>query len=204
MGTRDPRIDAYIAKSAPFAKPVLRHLRGLVHKGCPGVRETIKWGFPHFEHHGVLCSMASFKQHCTFGFWKGKLLAGPGRGALQPSDGAMGQFGRITSVSDLPGDRVLLGLVKKAAALNERGVKLPARPRAPGERKLQVPTYFLSALRKNPRALATFRGLSYSHQKEYVEWITEAKGEDTRRRRLETAVAWLAEGRARNWKYARR
>lgn len=203
MGVKDPRVDAYIAKAAPFAKPILRHLRGLVHKGCPAVTETIKWGFPHFEHRGVLCSMASFKQHATFGFWKGKLLAGPGQRRLAASDEAMGQFGRITALSDLPSDRTLLALVRKAAALNEQGVKV-AKPRATRAKPLAVPAYFMAALRKSPKALATFKGFSPSHRNEYVEWVTEAKGEDTRQRRLATAVEWMAEGKGRNWKYERR
>lgn len=204
MGIKDPRVDEYIERSAPFARPILKHLRRLVHTGCPSVEETIKWGFPHFEHQGVLCSMAAFKQHCAFGFWKGKLLARPGRGGLVPDDAAMGQFGRITERGDLPGDRALLALVKRAVALNEAGVQRPVRRRTTGDRELEVPAYFMAVLRKNTRALKTFKGFSYSNRKEYVEWVVEAKGEETRRRRLETAVEWMAEGKIRNWKYVRK
>ena len=203
MGTKDPRVDDYIERSAPFARPILKHLRRMVHQWCPEVQETIKWGFPHFEYQGVLCSMAAFKQHCAFGFWKGALLAGPGRSGLKP-DAAMGQFGRITAISDLPSEWALRGLLQRAVALNEQGVKRPVKPRSSGERTLDVPAYFMAALRKNARALATFKGFSYSNRKEYVEWVVEAKGEETRRRRLATAVEWMAEGKVRNWKYMAR
>ncbi len=201
MGEKDPRVDEYIERSAPFARPILKHLRSLVHKWCPQVEETLKWGFPHFEYKGVLCSMASFKQHCAFGFWKGALLSGPGRGALKSDDSAMGQFGRITAISDLPSEWALRGFLKQAVALNELGVKRPVKSRSSGEKKLEVPEYFMAALRKNTQALKTFKGFSFSNRKEYVEWVVEARGEGTRLRRLETAVEWMAEGKVRNWKY---
>src|ERR1043166_4933195 len=126
MPTKDPRIDAYVAKSADFAKPILIHLRKLVHVACPDVEETIKWSFPHFEYKGMLCSMAAFKQHCSFGFWKAALVLGKGKNGEDSADGGMGHFGKITSLSDLPGDKVLVGYIKKAAQLNDAGVKLPA------------------------------------------------------------------------------
>ncbi len=199
MGKKDPRIDAYIAKSADFAKPVLRHLRKVVHAGCPDVEETLKWGFPHFMYKGMLCSMASFKGHCTFGFWKEVLLKEK-RGTLAKVDEpAMGQFGRITAVADLPSEKALVRYVKGAAALNDQGVRAPARSKA--KKPLAVPAYFMAALRKNKKAFATFEGFSPSNKKEYVEWVTEAKAEETRQRRLATAVAWMAAGKVRNWKY---
>jgi uncharacterized protein YdeI (YjbR/CyaY-like superfamily) len=116
----------------------------------------------------------------------------------------MGQFGRITERSDLPSDRTVIAIIKRAVALNVEGVELPARPRPTADRKLEVPAYFMNALRGNPRALAAFKGFSFSHRKEYVEWVVEAKGEETRRRRLETAIEWMAEGKVRNWKYIRK
>jgi uncharacterized protein YdeI (YjbR/CyaY-like superfamily) len=185
-----------------FARPILKRIRKAVHAGCPDVEETLKWSFPHFMHRGILCSMASFKGHCAFGFWKHDLVVGK-RGA--PEKEAMGQFGRLTKASDLPSDTALVRLVRAAAALNEQGVKSPARAKKPAAaRPLRVPAYLLTALGKNKQALATFKGLSPSHKREYVEWIAEAKTDETRRRRLETAVAWMAEGKARNWKYARK
>lgn len=200
MGKRDARVDAYIDKSADFAKPILNHLRKLVHAACPDVEETMKWSFPHFDYKGILCSMAAFKAHCTFGFWKGSLLFGKGNG-LGTEDEAMGQFGRITALSDLPKDAVLTGYIKEAAKLNEAGIKLPAKPKSKEKKELVVPDYFAAVLKKNKKALATFEAFTYSHKKEYVEWITEAKTEETRQRRMATTIGWLSEGKPRNWKY---
>jgi uncharacterized protein YdeI (YjbR/CyaY-like superfamily) len=197
MGTRDPRVDAYIARSAEFARPVLTHLREVVHAACPAVEETLKWSMPSFTYKGLLCGMAAFKAHCTFGFWKGALIVDrDGRRV----DDAMGQFGRIAAVSDLPPTRVLARYVKKAMRLNDEGVQ-PARAR-PGSRKpLPVPGDLKAALARHRKARAAFLGFSPSQRREYIEWITEAKGEDTRRRRLGTAIEWMAEGKPRNWKY---
>src|ERR1043166_561711 len=172
MGTNDPRIDAYIARSADFAKPILNHIRRLVHAGCPDVEETLKWNFPHFMHQGILCGMAAFKTHCAFGFWKWRLIAGKNKGSAGAEDEAMGQFGRIASLADLPNDQTIVGYVKEAVRLNEAGVKVPARSRPRKKQALVIPDYFVSALRKNQPALATFENFSYSHKKEYVEWIT--------------------------------
>jgi len=201
MGRKDPRIDAYIARSADFAKPILNHIRKLVHAGCPDVEETIKWNFPHFMHKGILCGMAAFKAHCVFGFWKWRLIASKNKGRAGAEDEAMGQFGRIASLADLPNDQTIIGYLEQAVRLNEAGIKVPARSRPKKKQKLVVPDYFVSALRKNQQALATFENFSYSHKKEYVEWITEAKREETRNKRIETALAWLAQGKGRHWKY---
>lgn len=201
MAKKDPRVDAYIARSAAFARPILNHLRKLVHQACPEVEETIKWSFPTFMYKGMLCGTAAFKAHATFGFWKGTLIPGLERNNKAPEEGGMGQFGRITTLADLPKDSVILGYIKSAMKLNEQGIKVPRKPTPKGPRALDVPDYLSSALKKNKKAAATFDGFSWSHRKEYVEWLTEAKGEDTRKRRLETTVQWLSEGKARNWKY---
>jgi uncharacterized protein YdeI (YjbR/CyaY-like superfamily) len=199
MKNTDPRIDDYIAKSQPFAKPILSRIRTIVHDGCPEVEETMKWSFPHFMHHGILCSMASFKAHCAFGFWKEELMTG-----VAGADGkATAQFGRVTSVKDLPSRAVFLRLVREAARLNEDGVKPPPRPRADGPRSVRAPADLLAALKNNARARAAYDNLSPSHKREYIEWITEAKRGETRKRRVATAVEWMAEGRIRNWKYVR-
>jgi uncharacterized protein YdeI (YjbR/CyaY-like superfamily) len=195
MGKKDPRIDAYIAKSADFAKPILTRIRKIVHEGCPDVVETIKWGSPSFEYHGILCGMAAFKQHCAFGFWNRALK-------IPDTDrsGAMGQFGRLESVADLPGDKALLGYVKDAARLNQTGEKL-----GPMERKkrkpIPVPKELTAALKKKPAALAKFQQFSPSQQRDYSEWIVEAKTDATRDKRLETAVEWIGQGKPRMWKY---
>lgn len=201
MATPDPRVDAYIARSAEFARPILSHLRGVVHRACPDVTETIKWGMPHFEYHGLLAGMAAFKAHCSFGFRKGDQVLG---GAAR--DGAMGQFGRITSLDQLPSTRVLAGYVRRAMALNEAGVSAPTRARrarAP-RRAPRVPEAFAAALGRNARARATLAALPPGQQREYIEWIAEARREETRRNRIATSVRWLAEGKRRNWKYETR
>ena len=201
MPSKDKRIDAYISQSAEFAQPILSHIREVVHEGCPEVQETIKWGMPHFEHKGIMCGMASFKEHCAFGFWKGSLVVDAKE--IKSVD-AMGQFGRITSLKDLPSKKLLVSYVKKAAELNEAGIKNPARVKQRAEKKeLVVPDYFTAAVKKNKKAFATFDGFPYSKKKDYVEWVTEAKTDETRARRLKTAVEWMAEGKARNWKYER-
>ena len=197
MGTRDPRVDAYIARSAEFARPILSHLREIVHSACPEVEETLKWSAPHFMYRGMLAGMSAFKAHCAFGFWKGSLVTG-GDGGVEAQ--AMGQFGRITSLDDLPPRRVIIGYVKQAMKLNEEGVKTPKRRKTPKPEPL-MPAELAAALAKNAKARATFDAFSPSHQREYVEWIAEAKGEETRQRRLANALEWMAEGKARNWKY---
>jgi uncharacterized protein YdeI (YjbR/CyaY-like superfamily) len=196
MGTRDPRIDAYIAKSADFAKPILTHLREIVHSACPDVEETMKWSNPHFTYKGMLGGMAAFKEHCAFGFWKGSLIL-PKAG----TEKAAGHFGRITKVSDLPPKKVIVGYVKEAMRLNEEGVKSPARAKPKVAKPIVVPEALAAALKKNPKARATFEAFSPSHKREYTEWIADAKGDDTRQRRVASAIEWMAEGKSRNWKY---
>jgi len=196
MPTIDPRVDAYIEKSAEFAKPILVHIRKLVHKACPEAVETMKWSMPHFDHKGMLCGMASFKQHCTLGFWKQSLLEND---AFPAQKTAMGSFGRITSISDLPPDDVIVGLVRQAAELNEKGVKVEKKPSV--KKDLVVPDYLNAALKKNKTARETFENFPYSCKKEYVEWIAEAKTDATREKRLATTLEWLSEGKRRNWKY---
>jgi len=194
MPTTDPRVDAYIAKSADFARPILTRLRKLVHRGCPEVVETIKWGMPSFEHHGILCGMAAFKEHCAFGFWNRALeISSPG------AKTAMGQFGRIASASDLPKDAVIVGFVREAARLNETGQKVgPERKaRAP----LPVPKPLTAALQRKPGALAKFKAFSPSQQRDYSEWISEAKTDATREKRIATSIEWISQGKPRMWKY---
>lgn len=200
MGTRDKRVDAYIAKSADFAKPILSALREIVHQGCPTVVEEMKWSSPHFNYKGMFCGMAAFKEHCIFGFWKGRLFLDP----KDKASDAMGHFGRITSLKELPPKKVLLDYIKKAMAVNDAGLTVPRKTASPADKKaLKVPPYFLSALKKNRKAMATFEGFPYSKKKDYVEWLSEAKTEETRQRRLQTSVEWIAEGKSRNWKYER-
>jgi uncharacterized protein YdeI (YjbR/CyaY-like superfamily) len=191
----DPRVDAYIAKAAEFARPILNEIRTRVHDACPDVQETMKWSAPHFDYKGMMCGMAAFKEHCAFGFWKASLVV---EGA---ADGdAAGQFGRIRSVADLPSKPVMRAYIRKAMALNDSGTTVARQPKA-AKKPIAVPADLTAALGKNKKARATFAAFSPSHRREYLEWITEAKSEDTRKRRLEQALQWMAEGKSRNWKY---
>lgn len=202
MGKKDPRVDAYIAKSAEFAKPILTRIREVVHDACPDVEETLKWSMPAFMHHGILCGMAAFKEHAAFNLWKGPLIVD------SDSDReAMGQFGRLTKVSDLPSKKVLTGYLRKGMALNEAGVKTP-KIRKPGLLRKAIPAdpppELVAGLKNNSKARTTFDGFSPSHKREYIEWIVEAKREETRQRRVVQAVEMLSEGKTRHWKYSAR
>lgn len=197
MGIRDPRVDRYIARAPSFARPILTELRDLVHDTCPGVQETLKWGMPSFMHHGILCGMAAFQAHATFGFWKGKLIVDT---KSNKSYEAMGQFGRITKMSDLPSKRVLAGYIRQAMKLNEENVKVP-RAATKVRKPIPVPADLRVALARSAKAKKTFDDFAPSHRREYLEWITEAKREETRKKRIAQTVEWLAAGRRRNWKY---
>ena len=198
MPTKDPRVDAYIEKSKDFAKPILAHIRLLVHEACPDVTETMKWSFPHFDYKGMFCSMASFKEHSAFGFWKHSLMEDA---ALPSEKTAMGSFGRITSAADLPDDKTMKKLIAKAVKLNDDGVKVVKTKPVAERKELVVPEILLEALARDEKASETFSNFPYSKKKDYVEWVTEAKTDATREKRLATTIEWLAEGKARNWKY---
>lgn len=198
MGERDPRIDAYIAKAEPFARPILERLRALVHEACPDADETIKWGMPFFVSGGAsLCHMAAFKRHAAFGFWRHVEVMGGER----PAEG-MGSFGKLASLDDLPPKRTLATLIKRAAALNASGTK-PVRTAAKKTSAPlpEMPADFGEALDRVPAARRTWDDFSPSHRREYLDWILGAKRAETRAKRIAQAVAWLAEGKSRNWKY---
>lgn len=202
MKSKDKRVDDYISKSSDFAKPVLKHLRELVHKASPDVQETMKWSFPHFDYQNeMMCSMAAFKQHCTFGFWKASVMKDPENILTLKDRNAMGHLGQIKSLQDLPSDKVLIKYIKEAVKLNKEGVKLPSKAKSPETKTIEVPDYFKNILKKNKKAEKTFEDFSYSHKKEYVQWITEAKTEETKQKRICTAIEWLSEGKKKNWKY---
>jgi len=203
MGKKDKRVDNYIKKSADFAIPILLHLRELVHKGCPDVEETMKWSFPHFEYKGILCSMASFKQHCSFGFWKASLMKDADKFEAVGETG-MGHLGKITSLKELPSDKTLLAYIKEAMRLNEEEIKLPAKPKSTEKKELIIPADMQKALSRNKKAKSVFDSFNYTNKKEYIEWIVDAKSGDTRNKRLETAIEWIAEGKARHWKYVKK
>ena len=192
MPKRDPRVDAYIMRSADFAKPILKRVRKLVHTACPQVEETMKWNSPFFLHKGILLAMPAFKKHCSLIFWKGRLFLNRDRKS---------ELRHLGSLSQLPGNNVLLGYIGKAVELNETGAKNPVRAKSETGKQLVVPDYFLAALRKNKRALAAFAAFPPSYKREYVRWIKEAKREATRVKRIQTAIGQIAEGKSQNWKY---
>lgn len=199
----DKRIDSYISKSAPFAQPILRHIREIVHEVCPDADETIKWGFPHFQYHGMLCSMAAFKAHCAFGFRKAAIM----KNAVflkKNQEDAMGHLGRITSLKDLPTDKQLKAMIGEAMMLNETGMSLPSAPKKKEKKDLNPPVLLLKKFEKSKKAAANFNAFSPSHQYEYIEWINEAKTEATLSKRVEQTIEWLLEGKRRNWKYEKR
>jgi uncharacterized protein YdeI (YjbR/CyaY-like superfamily) len=205
MIKKDKAIDAYIARSADFAKPILLHLRQLVHKACPDVEEKMKWSFPHFDYKGeMMCSMAAFKQHAVFGFWKASLMKDPVLVENAKAETAMGHLGRITSLKDLPSDKKMTAWIKEAMQLTDKGVKLSSKAKTPEKKELDIPDYFTKALSRNKKARLVFEKFPYSHKKEYVMWITEAKTEETRNKRMETALEWIADGKGRNWKYQKK
>lgn len=202
MGKKDKRVDAYISKSADFAKPILNHLRELVHTACPQVEETIKWGMPYFDYKGVMCNMASFKNHCAFGFWKASLMR-DFKHMKDNNESAMGHLGRITSIKELPADNKVTAWIKEAVKINDDDVKRERKK--PGLKKeIEMPDGLQIALSKNKAAATTFSNFSPSHRYEYLEWITDAKTEDTRNKRIATTLEWLSEGKPRNWKYMKK
>lgn len=195
---KDPRIDAYIAKSAPFARPILLHLRRLVHRACPEAEEAMKWSSPFFLYHGkILCFTAAFKGHLAFGFW------GPAMKKVLEADDRVkdgrGLLGRITGLEDLPADKVLIGYIQAARKFHDAG--LPSRPKPKPKPALPVPADLADALKLSRKAAAAWANFSPSCRREYIEWITEAKRPETRESRLLTTIEWVAEGKSRNWKY---
>jgi len=193
---RDPRIDAYIAKSADFARPILEHVRELVHRTVPGAGEAIKWGMPHFTHNDKsIAGMAAFKAHCAV------MVHGDGR---QDQRDGMGSYGKITALKDLPADADLAAkFIEARDRIDTKGTAAKRSPRAAPKPELPVPQDFEAALRENAKANATFDGFPPSQRREYVAWISESKQDATRAKRLATSIEWLAEGKRRNWKYER-
>ncbi|TBO43848.1 YdeI/OmpD-associated family protein [Pedobacter kyonggii] len=194
------QVDQYIINSAEFAIPILDHLRNLVHKADARIEEKMKWSMPFFDFKGTVCHMASFKNHCAFGFWKGSLMQDE-YGIFKERTEAMGLLGKITCLEDLPPDEILIAYIQHAIQLNENNVKLPAKSKSTAQKELVVPEYLMEALQEDPEALAVFQNFSTSNKKDYVLWLEEAKTETTRQKRLVTTLVWLAEGKTRMWKY---
>lgn len=198
MVTTDPRVDAYVASAPDFARPVLVELRRRVHAVCPEVEETIKWRAPSFECAGLLGGMAAFQRYCTFAFWKEQLLQQDGGDVAA----TVAACGRLVAVDELPTRAAFAKAVRRAVELNATGVKSP-RKKAPARPPIPMPPEFARALRAAKAARATFEAFAPSHQREYLEWITDAKRDETRLKRIEQSIEWLAAGKHRNWKYER-
>jgi uncharacterized protein YdeI (YjbR/CyaY-like superfamily) len=196
---KDPRVDAYIAKAAPFAQPILQHLRQLVHAACPDVTEDIKWSMPTFIYNGkILAGMAAFKAHATFGFWHRGMTELLEK-KLGKSEEAMGLLGKIKSLEDLPKDKDMISYLKMARSLHDSGAA--TRPKPKPRPPLPEPADLKDALKRSKKAAAAWAAFSPSCRREYIEWITEAKRPETREQRLLTTIEWTAEGKSRNWKY---
>ena len=201
MGQRDERVDAYIAKSPDYAKPILIHIREFVHRVAPEVNEMIKWGFPFFDYKGPVCHMAAFKQHCAFGFWKVKLLDNTnGYLKVDGEESSAGSVGHIRSISDLPPEDALIDFIHQAIAINEKGVKVEKKA-APPKAEISMPADFDILLKSNTTAYFHYDKFSSSKKREYLEWFADAKSEATRQKRIEQALEWIAEGKSRHWKY---
>jgi uncharacterized protein YdeI (YjbR/CyaY-like superfamily) len=196
MGKRSKEVDAYIERARPFARPILKKLRGLFHKGCPKLEEKMKWGAPSYEHQGIIGMTPAFKEHVRCVFWNKSMLREPEKSLARSM-----MAGKFKLVSDLPGDAKIVAVIREVAGLNVKGIKMSRKvvkrppPKTPGD--------FLKALKKNGKAMEVFEGFSPSHKREYVEWIMEAKRAETRERRIGKAIEMLEEGKSQNWKYER-
>lgn len=196
MSGKSREVDAYIAKAAPFARPILERLRRAFHKADPQIVETMKWGAPFFEHDGIVAQMAAFKNHVGWGFWKAKLMSDP-HGMLA------GMRVKVTELSELPPEKILIEYIQEAVALNVSGQKVVRPKKAPAPPP-ETPDDLMAALRRTKGALAKFEKFPPSHKREYVDWIVDAKQQATRAKRVAQAVEWISEGKSRNWRYERK
>lgn len=203
MEKHNTKVDEYIEKSPDFAKPILNYLREMIHEVCPDVEEAIKWKFPTFMYRGkILCSITSFKQYCSLGFWLHQEM-NTLKEIETPAEGSsMFSLGKLTKMEDLPSKLQLKKAVKEAMELTEMGITM--KRAAPSKTETAIPDYFQEALNQNKKALEIFEKKSPSFRKEYISWITEAKTETTRNKRIEQSLEWIAEGKSRNWKYEKK
>jgi uncharacterized protein YdeI (YjbR/CyaY-like superfamily) len=201
MGNYNKAVDQYIAKAQSFAQPILMHLRELVHEVCPDTEEKMKWSFPHFDYKGeMMCSMASFKQHAAFSFWKAALMKDKSLAEKASAQEAMGHLGKICSLEDLPPDKKLKAWIAEAMKLTDDGMKLPAN-RKKTVTEQNTPAWFEKALKANPKAWKQYQLFTAGKKKEYIEWLSSAKTDSTREKNLALAVEWISEGKVKNWKY---
>lgn len=196
-------VDAYIANSEDFAKPILEHWRRLIYENCPDAEETVKWSLPHFEYHGDnMCVMASYKNHCSFTFLKDQLMTDARLKANKDLKPIQRFLGKISKTGDLPPDDEFIAMLKEAMQLNEKGIKIKReKPESDKPKVLETPDYLLAALAANAKANEVFESKSNSFRKEYIVWITDAKTDETRQKRINEALEWIAEGKGRFWKH---
>jgi uncharacterized protein YdeI (YjbR/CyaY-like superfamily) len=208
MGSKNPLIDEYISNARPFARPILKRIRKLVHKAHSEINEELKWSFPNFTYRGkIICHMAAFKEHCAFGFWFSSMLDDPDKVLVdKEKKGGMGSVGRLTGPDDLPDEDVLAGFIMQSLQMVDQGMSLANRGqrRRGADARISVPTDLKELLNKNKVALNVFNNFSNTHRKEYIQWVEEAKADTTRQKRLKTALEWISEGKPRNWKYMKK
>ncbi len=195
------KVDEYISKSADFAKPILEYLRQVIHDTCPNVEEVMKWGIPHFDYKGdMMCILASYKKHCSFSLYKAALMTDPKLIESVKAGQKMGYMDKIKTQSELPARKVLVAYIKEAMALNEKGIK-KERPKSEKPKVIETPDYFTAMLKTRPKAKEIFETKSASFRKDYIIWISDAKTEATRQKRIEQALEWISQGKGRFWQY---
>jgi uncharacterized protein YdeI (YjbR/CyaY-like superfamily) len=196
-------IDTYIENAAEFAKPILIHWRGLIHQCCPNVTEVIKWGIPHFEYKNEnIFVFAAYKNHCSFTFLKESLMTDPRLKANKNLKTIQKFLGKVSKLTDSPPDEEFIVMIDEAIRLNDKGIKVQrTKPETEKLKVLETPNYFVAALLANPQAKEVFENKSNSFRKEYIVWITDAKTDETRQKRIDEALEWIAEGKGRFWKH---
>ena len=201
MSNFNPAFDQYIAKSADFSKPIMDHLRRIIHETCPEVTEVIKWGIPHFDYKGdMMCILAAYKHHCSFSLYKAELMTDPKIRESVKAGKRMGYMNKLKTLADLPTNKILAGYIREAMMLNENGSK-KVTPKSAPPKAVKMPDYFREKLAANPKANEIFEAKSESFRKNYIVWIADAKTEDTRQKRMDQSLAWIAEGKGRFWQY---
>lgn len=203
MPKTEPKIDAYIEKAQPFAKPILEYIRETVHEYCPDAEEAMKWSFPNFLYKNrILCSMSAFKAHCAFGFWLESEMKTMKEITKDREKNSMFNLGKITKIDDLPSKAQLKACIKEAMELTDMGVTL--KKSTPSKTENEIPETFQNSLNANEKAKVIFQKSSPSFRKEYNMWIADAKTEATRNKRIQQAIEWILEGKSRNWKYEKK
>ncbi len=195
---KDLAVDKYIKDAAVFAKPILSHLRKVVREACPQAQEEIKWRQPFYTYNGkIVCGMGTFKAHCKFWIWNWPTIS---KSKTQKTKDAMKGLLHIYKVSDLPNVKLIQSLLKESLELRQPGAKPIKRKPLKKKPPVKTPSDLMLALKANPKALRNFQAFSESVKRHYVDWILEAKTEDTRERRIEKSIDAIAMGKTQHWK----